>query len=209
MSYTKNSTSAGNYFNENPIWTFTDNLSKVVKSHTLKVGVYLEHNVKVQPSGSAYEGNYSFAPDTNNPLNTGNGYANAYLGYVDSYAQYTAAAQFNAVYWNFEFYIQDNWKVNRRLTLDYGVRFYHQGPQNDTNHTFSNFSTAAYSRSAAPRLYVPGSRVGSGWPSIPAPVRWPRWPTSGCTFRTRATRPTGWALPGWAGFRRTPTTSAT
>ena len=160
MSYTKNSTSAGNYFNENPIWTYTDNLSKVYKSHTIKVGAYLEHNVKVQPGGQAYEGNFNFQPDTNNPLNTGNGYANAFLGYPDSYQQSTAASQFNAVYWNFEFYVQDNWKVSRRLTLDYGVRFYHQGPQNDTNHSFSNFSTVAYSRSAAPRLYVPGMSGG-------------------------------------------------
>jgi len=160
MSYTKNSTSAGNYFNENPIWTFTDNVSKIYKSHAFKAGVYLEHNVKVQPSGAAYEGNFNFQPDTNNPLNTGDGYANAFLGYVDSYQQYTAAAQFNVVYWNFEFYVQDNWKVSRRLTLDYGVRLYHQGPQNDTNHTFSNFNTSAYSASAAPRLYVPGTSAG-------------------------------------------------
>ena len=160
MSYTKNSTTAGNYFNENPIWTFTDNLSKVYHSHTLKTGFYLEHNIKVQPGGQAYEGNYSFAPDANNPLNTGNGYANAYLGYVDSYSQATAASQFKVLYWNFEFYVQDNWRVNKRLTLDYGVRLYHQGPQNDLNHTFSNFSTTAYSAAAAPRLYVPGTSGG-------------------------------------------------
>jgi hypothetical protein len=160
MSYTKNSTTAGNYFNENPIWTFTDNLSKVYNGHTFKTGFYLEHNIKVQPGGQAYEGNFNFQTDTNNPLNTGDGYANAFLGNVDSYSQATAASQFKVLYWNFEFYIQDNWRVNKRLTLDYGVRFYHQGPQNDLNHTFSNFSTSAYSRAAAPRIYVPGLSGG-------------------------------------------------
>jgi hypothetical protein len=160
MSYTKNSTTAGNYFNANPIWTFTDNLSKVLNSHTLKTGFYLEHNIKLQPGGQAYEGNYSFAPDTNNPLNTGNGYANAFLGYVDSYSQATAESQFKVLYWNFEFYVQDNWRVNKRLTLDYGVRLYHQGPQNDLNHTFSDFSTTAYSAAAAPHIYVPGMSGG-------------------------------------------------
>ena len=160
MTYTKNSTSAGNYFNENPIWTFTDNLSKVFHSHSIKTGFYLEHNIKLQPNGAVYAGNYNFQPDTNNPLNTGDGYANAYLGYVDQYSQATAAAQFNVLYWNFEVYLQDNWRVSKRLTLDYGVRFYHQGPQNDLNHTFSNFSTSAYTRAAAPRIYIPGTSSG-------------------------------------------------
>ena len=160
MTYTKNSTSAGNYFNENPIWTFTDNLSKIIGNHTLKTGFYLEHNVKVQPSGAAYEGSFNFQPDANNPLNTGDGYANAYLGYVDSYTQSTAAAQFKVLYWNFELYLQDTWRVSRRLTLDYGVRLYHQGPQNDLNHTFAVFNTTKYSAAAAPRLYVPGTSGG-------------------------------------------------
>ena len=160
MSYTKNNTTAGNYFNENPIWTYTDNLSKVIRSHTLKTGFYLEHNTKIQPNGALYHGNFNFQPDSLNPLNTGDGFANAYLGYVDLYQQATAVAQFNVLYWNFEFYLQDNWRVGRRLTLDYGVRFYHQGPQNDLNHTFSNFSAAAYSKTSAPRLYVPGTSEG-------------------------------------------------
>ena len=67
---------------------------------------------------------------------------------------------FDVLYWNVEFYVQDNWRVNRRLTLDYGVRFYHQPSQNDLNHTFSNFVTQNYKASNAPRLYVPGMSTG-------------------------------------------------
>lgn len=160
MSYTKNSTSAGNYFNENPIWTYTDNLSKVYHSHTLKTGFYLEHNIKVQPGQQNYTGNFNFQTDSNNPLNTGDGFANAFLGNVDSYSQATAASQFKVLYWNFEFYLQDNWRVSSRLTLDYGVRFYHQGPQNDENNTFSNFLTTNYKAGASPLLYVPGESGG-------------------------------------------------
>ena len=52
---------------------------------------------KIQPSTPAYEGNFNFSPDTNNGLgNTTNGYANALLGYVDSYSQTTARAVFNS-----------------------------------------------------------------------------------------------------------------
>lgn len=160
MSYTRNNTSAGNYENFNPIWTFSDNVSKILGNHSLKAGFYLEHNIKIQPSGPAYPGSFNFQTDSNNPLNTGNGYANGFLGYADIYQQATARAVFQTFYWNFEFYVQDNWRVNRRLTLDLGVRFYHQPPQYDLNSTYSNFFPSQYTASAAPRLYIPGSSNG-------------------------------------------------
>ncbi len=39
--------------------------------------------------------------------------------------------------------MQDNWRVTPRLTLDYGLRFYHQTPQVDHNDTFVNFIPSA------------------------------------------------------------------
>jgi len=81
MTYTRNSTSAGAYENFNTIWTYMDNLSKVINKHTLKAGIYVEHNQKIQPSGGGYAGNYNFSPDSLNGVNnTGDGYANALLG---------------------------------------------------------------------------------------------------------------------------------
>jgi hypothetical protein len=44
--------------------------------------------------------------------------------------------------------------------LDYGLRFYHQTPQVDTNNTFANFLPTLYSKSAVPRIYVPGTSGG-------------------------------------------------
>jgi hypothetical protein len=161
MNFTRVGTSAGNYENFNTIWTITDNISKVVSNHSLKAGVYFEKNNKIQPSTPAYEGNFNFSPDTNNGLyNTNDGYANALLGYIDSYTQTTARAVFNTQYYNFEWYIQDNWRLTRRLTLDYGIRFYHQTPQYDINDTFSNFFPNLYTKSAAPRIYIPGTSGG-------------------------------------------------
>ena len=161
MSYTRNSTSAGAYENFNTIWTFSDNVSKVLGKHTVKTGVYIEHNVKIQPAGGGYAGSFNFQNDTLNGVNnTGNGYANGLLGYVQSYTQQTARAVFNTKYWNAEFYVQDNFRVSRKLTLDYGIRFYHQTPQVDTNATFSNFVPALYDKTKLPRVYIPGLSAG-------------------------------------------------
>ena len=80
---------------------------------------------------------------------------------MNSYSQYNATTTFNVSYWNAEFYLQDNWKVNRRLTLDLGLRFYHQTPQIDLNNTFVNFNPSLYSKTAISRIYVPACANGA------------------------------------------------
>lgn len=158
------------YFNDNPIWTIEDNLSKVVGQHQFKMGVYWETNAKVQPAGNNYTGSFSFTPSTSNPANTGFGscpkgfscgdsYANMLLGYYNSYSQQTQRTVFDVKYQNLEFYVQDNWRVTRRLTLDLGIRFYHQTPQYDANGTFAEFVPSLFSTSAVPSIYVPACSI--------------------------------------------------
>lgn len=149
-------TGTAEYANANNIWTFGDNFTVNHGAHTVKTGIYVERTFKLQPGGNTYAGTLSFAPDTNNPLNTGDGYANALLGDLDTYSEATKRTVFNAAYWNAEFYLQDNWRINRKLTVDLGMRFYHQSPQEDLNNTFAYFDPSSYSSSAMARLYVPG-----------------------------------------------------
>ncbi len=162
VSYSRNGSTAGTYQNGNPIWIFQDNVNKVWGHHGFKAGIYVEHNDKYQPKGNNYMGAFNFASSTSVPqLNTNDGFANALLGNVNSYSQWTGTTTFEVKYWNVEWYLQDNWKVNRRLTLDLGVRFYHQTPQIDYNNTFVNFLPEAYSKSAMPRIYVPACSTGA------------------------------------------------
>jgi hypothetical protein len=150
-----------NYFNANPIWSVSENLSKIHGTHQFKMGVYIEHNIKIQPSGNGYAGNYDFSTNTTNPLNSGDGYVNALLGNYNNFSQQSARAVFKVVYWDVEPYVQDSWQATHKLTLDYGVRLYMHTPQADANGTFSYFAPAQYNPSAAPRIFIPACTVAS------------------------------------------------
>ena len=56
--------------------------------------------------------------------------------------------------------MQDNWKVNSKLTLDFGMRFTHHGPQYDVKQQASNFFPDQWSAGKAPLLYAPGCASG-------------------------------------------------
>src|SRR5262245_66289533 len=65
------------------------------------------------------------------------------------------------IYNNTEFYLQDNWKVNAKLTLDYGVRFTRQQPQYDQFQQMSNFFIDQWKLGSAPLLYIAGCSNGA------------------------------------------------
>ena len=73
-----------------------------------------------------------------------------------SSAPYNQASQYiegTYVYNNTEGYIQDNWKVTSKLTLDYGVRFVHQQPQYDKLGRRRTSCPTSGRSSQAPALY--------------------------------------------------------
>ena len=156
-------TDRGPFTNENTTHDAIANLTKVWGAHTSKVGFYFQHSYKPQSIFSSFNSQISFIDDANNPFDTGFGYANAVTGVFNTYTQASKYALPEWRYKNFEWFVQDNWKL-RRLTLDYGVRFYYLTPQWDTTRQASNFLPDRYDPAAAVRLFQPalvdGVRVG-------------------------------------------------
>jgi hypothetical protein len=149
------------FLNINTTQDVVASLTKVMGRHTVKTGFYNSHSLKrennVQGAADNF-GTLNFAHDNvgTNPFDTSFGFANAAIGSFSSYAQASRYVEGNFTYNNTEGYIQDNWKVNTKLTLDYGVRFVHAQPQHDSLLQSGNFLPDKWTLSDAPRLFVAG-----------------------------------------------------
>ena len=150
------------YFNVNATQDLVVSLTKVMGRHTIKTGYFNTHSYKAeQATNDQPFGAINFQQDTvgTNPFDTSYGYANAATGAFSSFTQASAYVEGNFVYDNREAYIQDNWRVSNRLTLDYGMRFVHATPQYDKLGQATNFLPDKWTQGNAPKLYQPGCSV--------------------------------------------------
>ncbi len=148
-------TDRGPFTNENVTHDVLANITKLFGSHNTKAGLYYQNSYKPQSIFASFNGRINFADDANNPFDSGYGYANAALGVFNTYTQANKFAIPEWRYTNLEFYLQDNWRAAKKLTLDYGVRFYYLTPQWDHTEQASNFLPDQFSASGAARLFTP------------------------------------------------------
>ncbi|GGH05233.1 TonB-dependent receptor [Silvibacterium dinghuense] len=135
--YSEGQTSIENiapYGNHEDIYTVQDNLSKVWGNHVIKTGILLGFSEKVESNGAGADRpglpttctitDSVYCYDTNNELATillpGTGtnaqvFSNISENSIDGIAD---------VHWrDIEPYLGDSWKLNRRITLNYGFRW--------------------------------------------------------------------------------------
>jgi Carboxypeptidase regulatory-like domain/TonB-dependent Receptor Plug Domain len=134
--------------------SFTDNLSYIRGNHVLKFGIYVERGITDSlPAGG--NGAFAFAVDPNNPNDAGYPYANAVLGNFRTYDEPTIRRESQFRFWNVEWYAQDNWRLSRNFTLDYGLRFYWHPPETEASEFMSSAQLNRFDPAKTVRLYLP------------------------------------------------------
>ena len=113
---------------------------KVWGSHTTKAGIYYQNSYKPQSIFASFNGQINFTDDAQQPVrHRATATRTRRRASSTPTRRPTSSRCPEWSYKNFEWYAQDNWKASRKLTLDYGVRFYYLTPQWDTSLQASNF----------------------------------------------------------------------
>jgi hypothetical protein len=139
--------------------SFNDTFSLIRGSHTWKMGFYVERARNYEGATATFAGNFSFARDTNNPLDSNYAYSNAILGNFQQYTESNFRPSGEGRQSLADWFIQDSWKATRSLSLEFGVRFswFNQWYQATPNS--AAFVLDRFDRSKAPTYYQPGCAV--------------------------------------------------
>jgi len=152
----------------------TENLTKVIGTHTTKYGFYFEHVYNRQDNWGQYMGVFYYQ-QWSSP--TGNNYTDALMGIGQgSYFEAALPPPSTLAQNDTDFYAQDDWKVNRRLTVQYGIRFEHYAkPYDGDGIGMAVFSPALYQSDPA-KFALNETNTGIVWNKIDKSI-----PLSGAT----------------------------
>jgi hypothetical protein len=154
--YTGLTNGNGPYFERNVDKNIFDNFSIQHGNHTLRAGLTAMWMTKTENATSG-EATFNFGSG----VNGNDPFANFLLGQADSYSQPSKDTVPDLHYTNFEFYVQDDWKVSRRLTVNLGVRYSYFPSPTDAKDTLLNFDPLAYNPLNAPTIITsPGAPNG-------------------------------------------------
>jgi len=136
--------------NLNSTIQFRDDFSKVAGTHTFKFGAQITRSRKDQNTIVIDNGSVTF--NTSAARTTRNAIADALLGNYQNYTEGQADTAYFARYNQLEFYGQDSWRVNRRLSLELGLRYNILAPLYSALGNFTTFLPERFDRAKAPQV---------------------------------------------------------
>ena len=114
------------------VYSLTNTTSKVIGTHTVKWGAYIEHsgqNDAIQATTASsgttvnQNGDFTFNDSGGTPSTTGLAIANAILGNFDNYEEFGTKAYTPWVATALDLFAQDSWKATKKFNIEYGVRW--------------------------------------------------------------------------------------
>ncbi|MCX6622439.1 MAG: TonB-dependent receptor, partial [Acidobacteria bacterium] len=122
---------------------FIDNFTHVRGRHTLKTGVDIDRfTIATNPSATLGTFNFTGRFTNNVPASAAqpaHGFADFLLGYPNTTQRSTATGYYVIKTTRYSAYVQDDWQLSSRLTLNFGVRYSVQPAWSEQNGNQSNF----------------------------------------------------------------------
>lgn len=162
---------AAGWLSEAKQFTWTDNLTKNIGKHTLKFGAFFNMNLNGQQPSWTDAMNFNFGDSADNPLSTGNTFANLLVGNYTSVNQANGRFFGTFRFFGVEGYAQDSWRVSKKLTLEAGLRWAYMGPTYTYGKFLQNyFDPREYKAANAARIDInPGLTIGTIVPGVGNP----------------------------------------
>lgn len=119
-----------------------DNFSWVKGRHNLKFGFEYRKSMNYEINRPSASGSFNFVPFSTGQPGTaasGNGFASMLLGLMTNYTvRETEVLNRSSTYW--AWFVQDDWKLSRDLTLNLGLRWELDTPIVDSNNRMNGFA---------------------------------------------------------------------
>ena len=141
--------------------SYFDNLALNFGKHTLRMGFQLQQMLKSE-NAVAGEANFNFGTGLTGDVP----FADFLVGNVAQYTQQNKDTIPDLQYLNSEVYLQDDWKLTHKLTLNLGLRWSSFPSPDDKANILANFDPALYSPQLAPTIapttgnFNPGQVIG-------------------------------------------------
>ncbi len=141
-----------------------ENFTKVIGTHTAKAGFYYEHLYNKQDNWGQFMGVFQYGATGWGGGVTGNEYADALMGIGQAgYFEQALPPPTNLAQNIAAGYAQDHWKVTRRISVDYGMRFEHYAKPYSSPFGLAIFNPAAYDASIPAAT---NTQTGITWHSL-------------------------------------------
>ncbi len=134
----------------------SDTITWVRGNHTLKTGVSVTRNRIDQNARTTYAGQVDFNTG-GNTRTTNNSFADALLGNFRTYSEQALDPMGFFRFTQTEAFVADSWKVNRKLSLELGMRYQFGQPIYTQANNLANFDPSLYNPAQAVTILANGN----------------------------------------------------